>query len=355
MKKVAKSIIALLIAVVMGASLIACSSSKPASSAPASSTPASSAPSAQKKVTLKIGAVEAPDDIVVVSLKKMAELAAQKSGGALEIQVFPGAQLGDASKMIEAVKMGTQDMVSSSGSYMSQFVPDKNIETMFFLFEDENHFLSYLDSDINNSMKDKFTKQTGIKVLEGSYLRGDRNYISKKPLKTLDDFNGLKMRVPDIKGYLKSVEAVGNKPTMVAWSELYIALNQGVVDAAENAPFAMYYAKLHEAAKYLVMTQHLYDYAVIYMNDKKFNSLSPELQKALVEASIEAGEFYTQSVKNSTQECIDNMVKEGLTVIPKSDIDIEGLKKKSYEGAMKLEAEGMWEKGLYDKIKALKK
>ncbi len=114
---------------------------------------------------LKIGAVEAADDIVIKSLQKAADLTKERTNGAVEIQVFPASQLGDFSAMIEAVKMGTLDMVSGSGSYMSEVIPDKMVETMFFLFEDEEHFLNYLESDVTKAYSQKFTEETGIKVL----------------------------------------------------------------------------------------------------------------------------------------------------------------------------------------------
>lgn len=114
---------------------------------------------------LKIGAVEAADDIVIKSLQKAADLTKERTNGAVEIQVFPASQLGDFSAMIEAVKMGTLDMVSGSGSYMSEVIPDKMMETMFFLFEDEEHFLNYLESDVTKAYSQKFTEETGIKVL----------------------------------------------------------------------------------------------------------------------------------------------------------------------------------------------
>lgn len=141
---------------------------------------------------------------------------------------------------------------------------------------------------------------------------------------------------------------------MVAWSELYLALNQGVVDAAENAPFAIYAAKLHEPATYLIDTQHLYDYVSIYMNDAKFQSLPKEYQSVLTETFNEAGVFFSDSVQADTDACIEKMIEEGATHITQEELNLDVLRQLSYEGAMKLEEEGYWPAGLYQQIKDLK-
>jgi len=310
--------------------------------------------STHPKVTLKLGGIEAAEDFFTLAAYKFADMVKERSKGSITVEVYPASQLGDMPKMFEAVKMGTQDIVGGSGSYMSQFIPDKAIETAFFLFEDEAHFLKYVASDLCKQYSEEFTKKTSVIPLSQTWIRGPRFFIAKKPLRTAADFKDLKTRVPDIKGYLKSVEALGCKPTMIVWGELYLALLQNVVEAGENAPFALYAAKFHEAAPFLIETVHLYDSACLYMSERSFNKLTPAQKKVVIEADLEAAQYYNKSVRDMTQDCIDKMIAEGTTFIRKSEIDIATLSKMAKDGAMALEAEGFWSKGLYDKVAAMK-
>ena len=101
------------------------------------------------KVVLKIGGIQSAEDTSTEAMEKMAELVKEKSEGAVELEVFPASQLGDAISQMEAVFMGSQDMFMDAQSWISQFVPDKQVESLFFAYNNEEHFNAYLDSDIN--------------------------------------------------------------------------------------------------------------------------------------------------------------------------------------------------------------
>ena len=305
-------------------------------------------------VTLRLGSIEAAEDLFNVAAYRFAELVLEKTRGTVIVEVYPASQLGDMPRMFEAVAMGTQDIVGGSGSYMSQFIPDKAIETAFFLFENEEHFLKYVASDLCAQYRDDFIQQTSVIPLSQTWIRGPRYFISKTPLRTVADYRGLRIRMPDIKGYVMSAEALGTRPTMITWAEIYLALSQGVVDAAENAPFALYAAKFHEVAPYLMQTVHLYDSACLYMSQRSYNRLTAAQQAAVLEADLEAARYYNQMVRDFTQESVNLMVSEGGTFVPRSEIDIATLTRMAREGAMALEAEGFWSAGLYDRVAAMR-
>ena len=179
-----KKLLIILLAVCLCASFISCS--RRASSANVVEGDISTHP----KVTLRFGSIEAPDDLFSVAAYKFVDLVKEKTKGTVTIEFFPGSQLGDFPRMFEAVKLGTQDMTGGSGSYMSQFVPDKAIETAFFLFENEQHFLNYVNSDLCKQLGEDFVKATGVIPLSQTWIRGARYFVSKKPLRTAADFRG---------------------------------------------------------------------------------------------------------------------------------------------------------------------
>jgi tripartite ATP-independent transporter DctP family solute receptor len=305
----------------------------------------------EKKIVLKCGGIQSAEDVCTEAMKKMSEIVKEKTGGTIEIQVFPAGQLGNATSQVEAVGIGSQDMFVDAGSFVATFVPDKIAETMFFVFENEEHYKKYLASDLNKGMEDEFRKKQGIKIIANNWLRVPRSVSSKKKINSIDDMEGLKMRVPDIKSYLESVMALGAKPTQIAWGETYLALKQGVVDACESPMDSMYTMKFYEPTKYIVVTEHLRDNIVVMINDKKLSSLSDKQQQALVEAANEAGDWYSSKVKEKVSEYVELMKAEGTEFV---DIDTTPMQQKVAEAAKKLEESGLWSKGLYDKIQDLK-
>jgi TRAP-type C4-dicarboxylate transport system substrate-binding protein len=252
---------------------------------------------------------------------------------------------------MEAVGMGSQDIFIDASSYVGTFLKDRQIDAMFFIFRDAAHFKAFMESGLNKGLEEDFRKLTGIKIISNNWYRAPRCFVAKIPFNA-QTFEGLKVRVPDIKGYLESIAAMGGKGTQVAWTEIYLALMQGVVDAAEGPLDALYSNKFHEAGKNVVITNHLRDCMETYINDKAWNRLSPEHQKILVEAADEAGDWYTSQV-DATVEAALKGIRDGGGVIV--EIDVGPLSEKISRRIEALEAEGsMWRKGLYQEIQNIR-
>ncbi len=304
-----------------------------------------------KKVVLNCGGIQSAEDVSTQAMQKMAEIVKEKTDGTVEIQIFPAGQLGNATSQVEAVGLGSQDMFVDAGSFVATFVPDKIAETMFFVFENEEHYKKYLDSDLNKDLEEQFRQKQGIRIIANNWLRIPRSLSSMRKINSIDDLAGLKMRVPDIKSYLESSIAMGIKPTQIAWGETYLALKQGVVEACESPMDSMYTMKFYEPTKNIVMTEHLRDNIVVMINDKKLSALSEKQQEALIAASKEAGEWYSEKVQEKVTEYVELMKAEGTQFV---EIDTTAMQQKVAEAAKRLEEEGLWSKGLYDKIQALK-
>lgn len=301
-------------------------------------------------VVLTLGGIHSVDDAISRGMNYFAELADEKSGGTIEVQTFPASQLGDATSQLEAVFLGSQDMFIDAESWMTQYVPEKGVEAMFFTFDDQEHYVKFIESDLHKELEAEFLETTGGRVLANNWYRLPRVIASKIPVRSVEDMQGLKMRVPDIKGYMASVQSLGVAPTQIAWGEVYLSLQQGVVDACEGPQDSMYTMNFYEPTKHITMTNHIRDNLAIWINDDAFKSLSASQQEALTAAAQEAGDWYTNAVRDEVEGYFEIMEAEGTEFI---ELDIEPFKVITMQAALDLEAGGEWREGFYNEIQAL--
>lgn len=301
------------------------------------------------RVVLRLGAMNPAEDLSVQAMERMARAAYEKSGGTLQIQVFPAGQLGaSALVQLEAVSMGTQDMVIDTSSWIGTFYRDKQVDGIFFAFRDRAHYSAYLNSPLNLQMEEGFRRATGIRVIGRNWYRLPRSFVSRTPFDA-DTFQGMMVRVPDIPGFLQSVAAMGGNPTMLAWTEIYLGLMQGVVDAAEGPFEALYTNRFHEAVDYITLTHHMWDNMLVFINDGVWNRLSPEHRQILLDVSHEAGEWYSAQLLDLYESIIQAFRNAGATVI--DDIDVRPFQERVGRRALEIEAAGtMWRSGLWQEI-----
>lgn len=299
---------------------------------------------------LVLGGIQSAEDTATKAMEKMAELVSEKTGGTVTIEVYPASQLGDATTQIEAVGMGSQDMFVDAGGFQSTFVPNKNAESMFFVFRDEDHYRAFLESDLNMGMQDEFLSATGARIIANNWVRVPRCLATKVVVSSLDDFKGLQIRAPDIKAYLDSISALGASPVQIAWGETYLALKQGVVAASEGPIDQLYTMNFYEATMNVVMTNHLRDDLVVTINDVQFNKMSDSQQQALIEAANEAGDWYSKTCKEAADENMQLMKDKGCEF---HEIDIAPLQEVILAKANQLEADGQWRAGLIADIMAI--
>ena len=303
-----------------------------------------------KTYNISAGGIQAAEDNVTLAMQKMAELAYDYSDGTINITVSPAGQLGDATSEMEAVSLGTQEIFVDASSWLSTFVDDALVTSMFFLFRDEDHFRAYLESDIEADFEDKLADQEGIRVIANNWVRTPRSLVCKNEIQTMDDLKGLKMRVPDIKTYLESADALGMSSAQVAWGETYLAVQQGVVDACESPIDSIYTMKFYETTKHVEMTEHIRDSVMVYMNQDLLESMSEGQQEALGRAAKEAGDWYSEAVKEDADQFVGIMKDEGTVFDVPSEELIAEMTAACAEKASMLEDDGLWEKGLFEQI-----
>jgi tripartite ATP-independent transporter DctP family solute receptor len=243
----------------------------------------------------------------------MAEKLKEKSGGKVILRVYPGEQLGSEREMIEQVQMGLLDMTKVSTSPLESFIPSMSIFSVPYLFRDGEHLWNVLDGPVGK----KLLQAGEDKGLIGLcyYDAGSRSFYTKeKPILTPADLEGMKIRVQESKTSMQMIRELGASPTPIAWGELYTSLQQGVVDGAENNPPSFYLSGHYEVCKHYSLDEHTMVPDIVLIGEKKWNKLSPEVQKMIQEAADESVVEQKRLWKETTENALKTVQEQGVTV-----------------------------------------
>jgi len=205
-------------------------------------------------------------------------------------------------------------------------------------------------SDVVKEMGAKLEKNRGVKLLTAEIYYGARHLTTKnKPIKSPADLKGMLIRAPDQPVYLAAVRAMGATPTPVAFSDLYMALKQGVVDGQENPIPTIYTYKYYEAQKYLMLTGHMLRVNVIGADAAWYNKLSPDLKGVIGKATDEAVKLNNELTLKQEKDMLDELKKLGMEVVQPN---VEAFREAAKEVPPKFEDK--WGKGTFDRLKAVK-
>ena len=223
-----------------------------------------------------------------------AELVEEGTNGELIVDVGGNAQYGDDMEAITQMRMGTLAFSTNSQGATSSVVPQFSVLGLPFLFNSLPSAWEVMDGEVGDELK-KLSEEKGL-VLLALWDNGIRHVSNNvRPIETPEDLNGLKIRTPPDEMTVNIFDALGANPTPMNFSELYIALEQGVVDGQENPLMNIYSSKLHEVQDYISLTGHKYESTPLLMSKMVWDSLSPEHQDVIQQAAIEAGEFNRQA------------------------------------------------------------
>ena len=247
------------------------------------------------------------------AMEFLAKDLSERSGGRIEVAIFPGEQLGPERVMIEQLQLGALDMVKASAGNLESFIPELSVFSLPYLFRDNAHAWEVLEGPIGRELLAAGNK-VGLKGL-CYYDAGSRSfYTMKAPILEPANLRGLKMRVMPSRSSMDMIEALGGHPVGVSWGELYTALQQGVVDGAENNPPSFVSARHHEIAKHYVLNEHTTIPDLIVMALKRWESFSPEDQ-ALIQAAADASADYERELwARRTQEDLAEAEAAGVKV-----------------------------------------
>jgi TRAP-type transport system periplasmic protein len=223
--------------------------------------------------------LDQPKQAAALAFKNYVEAA---SKGSLKVEVYPASQLGNDSATMEGLKMGTIEMAVVHDGPISAVYKPFMVYAIPYLFDDQVMAWTVVDGPFGKEMAEDMTKKTGIRLfaLADNGIRHFTN--SKRAIKSPDDMKGLKMRVMTGPIWTKLVEPLGASPAPVPWTELPAALQQGVVDGQENGVTNILAASLYQSQKYITLDGHVYSWHAYMMNDRFYNSLTPEQQKIVL-------------------------------------------------------------------------
>ena len=269
-----------------------------------------------------------------------------KAGGKLKVNFIQGEQLGTDVQVIEQMMQGSVHIYGDVLDWYANWVKDYAILAWGFTFRDANHMQKFLDSPTYSAMAEKLRKEQGLRILAAAPTQ-PRILFSKKPIGSLNDLSGVKMRVPEIKTYLMLWETLGTRPSRLAWGEIYLGLKTGVVDAAEGPISSAYSAKFHEAATNVIRTDHLMSSAHITVNEKMYAGLPADMQKLLGSCATEAVQNTRKTAQEETEDVVRKMAAEGAKV---TSIDKAPIQQRARDGVARMEKEGAWTTGLWEQI-----
>lgn len=216
-------------------------------------------------------------------------------GSGLAVESFPAGQIGAEAELLEQVSNGSLDMAVAGPSFLGVWHEPIEVLDAAYLFDDVDHFLETVDSEAIQSEFDQLAEESGINVLDTWYY-GTRHVTSNQEIDNAEDFQGVKIRTPNAPLYIDNIEAMGGTATPMALGEVYLALQQGVIDAQENPVPTIATAKFNEVQDYINLTGHMIQGVHITAADSVFEQLPEDQVEALNSALEAAGE--------ATRECI---------------------------------------------------
>lgn len=243
---------------------------------------------------------------------QFAEEVAEKTDGAIEIQVYPNRQLGEEREMVEGLQFGTVDFVITSTGPLVSFVPEIGVVDLPFLFTSSEHAYRVLDGKIGQNILKKFEEKSivGLSFMENGW----RSISSSKKIETPEDLQGLKVRTMQNKVHMAAFSALGASPVPMAWGEVYTSLQQGVIDGQENPPVILATNALWEVQDYYALTKHFYTPQMFLMSKSTVGKLSDAQMAVIKEAAKNATDFQRAKMAELDSEYIATLEKNGMEV-----------------------------------------
>lgn len=284
-----------------------------------------------KVYVLKMSTQQAETAPIVEGFKELAKRLEEKSGGKLKMEVYPSAQLGTDDDVIEQAEQGVNVAMLTDGSRMGQYVKEIGIIGAPYFAESYEDILKITESETFKGWEKQLSEQHGIRVLSFNWYDGPRHFLTKEPIKTPEDLNGLRIRTAGAPVWQESVKALGATPIAMPWGDAYSAVQQGAIDGAEAQHTSTYPSRMYEVVKYVNKTGHFQLVNGIIVGEKWFQTLPQDLQTLLVEETKAVAADNAKLVASLQTELEEKLKAEGMEIV---EPDVEVFKKaaeKAYE------------------------
>ncbi|MCO6177135.1 sialic acid TRAP transporter substrate-binding protein SiaP [Ciceribacter sp. RN22] len=262
-----------------------------------------------------------------------AEEIAKRTDGRYKIDVFPASQLGKEADINQGLKLGTVDIIISGSSFAAREYPPIGVTYYPYTFRDPAHLIAYTKSDVFKKLAAGYEQASGGNHIAAVTYYGTRHTTSNRPIAKCADMAGLKIRVPDVPAYLAMPRACGANTTPIAFAEVYLALQNGTVEAQENPLTTIEAKKFYEVQKNISLTGHIVDHLNTVVSGMLWAKLSDEDKKIFTEVMQEAAERSTKIIEEREKALVDKFKERGITVteVDRSDFEKAVMEKVSFE------------------------
>ena len=298
--------------------------------------------------TIKIGHSDTTTNLINVSLENFAKYVEEQSGGAVKVDIYAAEQLGSNAEMAEMLEMGSLDAMMMPQGQEASFAPKINTLGLPFLFPDYESVYKVLDSEIGDELVADLESHNMIQL---AYWENGLSQTtnSKKALNSAADFKGLKIRTPEDAMTMAIFNALGASPSPLAFSELYLALQQGTFDGQENPISNIYANNFQDVQKYLAMTNHKYECKNMIFSLTSWNKYPEDVQNLLKEAAKTYGDEHRKAIVDSQDTMLKELEEAGMEVTYPDIADLQAATASVYDDFY---AENDWAEELVTRIKA---
>lgn len=278
-----------------------------------------------------------------VHLKEIVE---KRSEGNIQVKLYPNGVLGEERGLIEGLNLNAVDMVIAGPSVIGTYAPEYGLIEAPFLFRDFDHLDKVLYGPIGKEMDEVLQKRQGVHFVD-FFHRGPRYLTTTdRVIKRPEDLVGLKLRVPALPVYIKSWNIFGANTTPLNYSDMFIALKQGVVEGQENPLEVIYTSHLYEVQRYIMETEHLLSFYVLVVGDAFYDKFEEDDQTLLLEAAHESARYHNGLVDEFEEFYRKELIKEGAEFV---EVDRAAFSQLASERLAE-EFEGLWAPGVFNRI-----
>ncbi|MCI8453970.1 MAG: TRAP transporter substrate-binding protein DctP [Lachnospiraceae bacterium] len=307
----------------------------------------------EPSVSISVGFENGMADTMSKAVEQWAKLLEEKSGGSMELVLYPDSQLGSKNDLIDSMQLGENVITIADGAFLAEYgAPDLGILYGPYLFENWDQVWKLVDSDWFKEQDAKLC-ENGLKVIAANWKLGERNLFLVEPMEHPEDLKGRKIRVPSNQVQIEETNAIGATATPMAAGEVYQALQTKTIDGLENVNSALLSMRWCEVAKYVYEDEHVYNMAIWVGGASMFDGLTDEQKTWLLESAEEAGLWNNEMQDQDAQNIRDELTGEqGVTFIPCTEED----KKKLISLCEPFYANGTaygWSEGVYETIQEI--
>lgn len=265
--------------------------------------------------TMKLGHIMPATDPVNLAAQKFADEVKRRTNSEIEIQLFPAGQLGQEREMFESIRLGSMELGYIAGNAIETFEPSEGLFSLPYLFRSYDHVFRIQDGPIGREIAKRALDKTNVRYLNYGNI-GFRNTLTRtKQIRSLADFNGIKIRVPPSPSFVSAFKLLGAIPTAIPGGEMYTALQSGVVDGVEGTPDILNGFKMFEIAKNYTLTHHIYTDIPLVIGDKVWSGMSAAHQKAFTEAARVAELYQRRIAQEAEARTLHDLGAQGVTLI----------------------------------------